>query len=59
VDLEDLAHDPRMAPPQLNVDVFRLRRQFADKGVVDAAAIVERRPGQLRVGTGKVVIHRR
>ena len=33
IDLEDLAHDPSMAPPQLNIDVFRIREQFAKAGV--------------------------
>ena len=55
---EDLSHDPRMTAPLLNVDVFRIRRQFADKGVVDAASIIERRPRQLRIGSGKVAIIR-
>jgi FHA domain len=58
VDQDDLAHDPTMAPPQLNVDVFRIREQFAKLGVIDAASIVERRPQprQLRIGTGLLVI---
>ena len=45
-----------MTPPQLNIDVFRIREQFAKAGVVDAAGIIERRPGQLRVGTGRITI---
>jgi hypothetical protein len=47
-----------MAPPQLNLDVFRLRRQFAALGIVDAANIVERRPRtrQLRIGTARLQI---
>jgi pSer/pThr/pTyr-binding forkhead associated (FHA) protein len=55
---EDLAHDPSMAPPQLNIDVHRIRRQFAATGVLDAANIVQRRPRtrQLRIGTGYIVI---
>ena len=55
---EDLSHDPSMAPPQLNLDVFRLRRQFAALGIVDAANIVERRPRtrQLRIGTARLQI---
>ena len=55
---EDLAHDPTMAPPQLNIDVFRIRKQFAGAGVVDAANIIERRPRtrQLRIGTGLLAI---
>lgn len=55
---EDLAHDPTMAPPQLNIDVHRIRKQFAEVGVLDAANIVERRPRtrQLRIGTGRLSI---
>lgn len=54
--VEDLAHDPSMGPPQLNIDIFRIRKQFASIGVVDAASIVERRPRtrQLRIGTGNL-----
>jgi len=57
---DDLAHDPSMAGPQLNIDVFRIRRQFAAAGVVDAAAIIERRPRtkQIRIGAEKLAIHR-
>jgi hypothetical protein len=57
---DDLAHDPSMAPPQLNIDVFRIRKQFAAVGVADAANIIERRPRtrQLRIGTGHVSVVR-
>ena len=56
--LEDFARDPSMAGQQLNVDVFRLRKQFAALPVMDAANIIERRPRtrQLRVGTGHLTI---
>jgi hypothetical protein len=55
---EDLEHDPSMAAAQLNIDVFRLRKQFAALGAVDAANIIERRPRtrQLRVGTGRISV---
>jgi hypothetical protein len=56
IDQEELAHDPSMAPPQLNIDVFRIREHFARAGVVDAAGLIERRPGQLRIGTGRISI---
>ncbi len=58
IDLDELTHDPAMAPPQLNIDVFRIRRQFAGAGVLDAAGIIERRPRtrQLRIGTGHISI---
>ncbi len=56
---DELAHDPSMAGPQLNIDVFRIRKQFATIGVFDAANIVERRPRtrQLRIGTALLDIH--
>ncbi|WAS90917.1 FHA domain-containing protein [Nannocystis punicea] len=43
---------------QLYVDIHRLRQQFAQAGVLDAARIVERRPGtrQLRIGTAHLEI---
>jgi hypothetical protein len=55
---EDLSHDPAPEFPQLNSDVFRIRRQFAAAGVLDAANIIERRPRtqQLRIGTGRISI---
>jgi hypothetical protein len=58
IEQEDLAHDPSMAPPRLNIDVHRIRRQFARAGVVDAQNIVERRvrPAQLRIGTGRLSV---
>jgi len=57
-DQDDLARDPSMAPPQLNLAVFRIRDQFARIGVIDAAAIVERRPRQrqLRIGTDRISV---
>jgi hypothetical protein len=55
---EDLAHDPRLGGPQLNLDVFRIRKQFAAIGMADAANIVERRPRtkQLRIGASRIEI---
>lgn len=55
---EDIAVRPGMTSADLNIDVCRLRKQFAQAGVVDAAAIIERRPRtrQLRIGTGRIVI---
>jgi hypothetical protein len=55
---EDLAHDPSMAPPQLNIDVFRIRKHFATLGVIDAANVIERRPRtrQLRIGVGRLSV---
>ena len=45
---------------RLNLDVFRIRKQFALAGVRDATNIIERRPdtGQLRIGVGRLAIER-
>ena len=55
---EDFPHDPTMASPHLNLDVLRIRKQFAALGVVDAANIIERRPRtrQLRIGVSRISI---
>jgi hypothetical protein len=57
---EELGRDPEMCPPQLNIDVFRIRKQFAAAGVPDAANIIERRPRtrQIRLGTSSVSVVR-
>jgi hypothetical protein len=57
---DEIDHDPSMAPSRLNIDVFRIRRHFARHGVVDAHAIVERRPPtrQLRIGAAQLAIVR-
>jgi hypothetical protein len=56
--LDAFSHDASMLPPRVNIDVFRLRRQLASRGVADAERIVERRPRtrQLRIGTGRIAI---
>jgi FHA domain len=58
VDVEELARDPSMAPPRLNIDVFRIRDHFGRVGVTDAPKIIERRsrPRQLRIGTGHLTV---
>ena len=55
---EDISNHPNMTPAELNIDVCRLRKQFASLGVSDAAGIIERRPRtrQLRIGTGRISI---
>jgi len=56
--MEDLAHDPSMAPPQLNIDVYRIRKHFAAAGVIDAGNVIERRPRtrQLRLGISRIAV---
>jgi hypothetical protein len=58
VDVEDLARDPTMAPPGLNIDVHRIREHFGRLGVLDAARIIERRhrPRQLRIGARDISV---
>jgi hypothetical protein len=58
VDQEEIAHDPSMAPPRLNIEVFRTREQLAALGIVDAANAIERRqrPAQLRIGCSKLSV---
>jgi hypothetical protein len=56
--LDDLSRGLEVPPTQINIDVFRLRRNFAALGVADAVGVIERRPPtrQLRIGTDKVAI---
>lgn len=56
--LEDLEHDPMMAQAQVNIDVFRIRKQFAAIGVLDPANVIERRPRtkQVRLGVPRFSI---
>jgi hypothetical protein len=55
---EDLSQEPGLEFPQLNSDVFRIRKQVAAAGVLDAANVIERRPRtrQLRIGTSRISI---
>ena len=52
VSRSDVATDLRVDPTHLNVQIFRLRRSFAEVGVVDVGNLVETRgrPGQMRIG---------
>lgn len=56
--LEDLAHDPTMAQAQVNIDVYRIRKQFAAAGVLDAGNVIERRQRtkQVRLGVSRFSI---
>ena len=55
---DDFPHDPAMAPARLNLDVLRIRKQFAALGIVDAPGIIERRARsrQLRIGVEQITI---
>ena len=58
MDQEQLLRALRSRAERLNIDIFRIRKQFDAIGVLDAASIVERRPGtkQLRIGAGSITI---
>ncbi len=53
---DDVVRGLGVDPSQLNIDVFRIRKQFAAAGFVDAAAVIERRAStkQLRVGVTRL-----
>jgi hypothetical protein len=53
-----LAKAHRLDPEHLNVLLFRIRRTFAEAGVMDAGNLLEcrRRPGQIRIGVGDLKI---
>jgi hypothetical protein len=56
---DDLAAGLGTTPEKLNVDVHRLRHVVAALGVFnDPNSIVERRPGQLRIGIAELTIRR-
>lgn len=44
------------SPQHLNVDVHRLRTTLIQAGVCNGAGIVQRRRGQIRIGTSRLVI---
>ncbi|HLK38362.1 MAG TPA: FHA domain-containing protein [Polyangiaceae bacterium] len=58
--VDDLAMGESGSVPQVNIEVFRLRKHFRSVGVEDAASIVERRPRtrQLRIGAQSIHIVR-
>ena len=60
MDLDDWAHDDSFQPPQLNLYVHRIRKQFAARGIVDAYDVIERRSRekQIRVGLARARIER-
>jgi FHA domain len=57
-DHDDVRYDATATPQQLNIDVFRIRKQFAAAGILDAATIIERRPRtrQLRIGVANLEV---
>ena len=55
---DDLADQLNITAAQMNVDIFRIRKQVAALGWTDAANIIERRPRakQLRIGVGSLEV---
>lgn len=43
---------------QINVDIHRAKTAVQDKGIEDADQLVERRPREIRIGTGRLAIVR-
>jgi hypothetical protein len=60
IEREQLERMLRMPTEQLNLQVFRARKQFAELGIDGAAGIVERRTGssQLRIGAAAIRVER-
>jgi len=58
VERSELEHMLRIDTQHLNLLVYRAQRQFAEIGLRDSTALIERRTGssQLRIGTGDLVI---
>ncbi|HVJ14361.1 MAG TPA: FHA domain-containing protein [Polyangiaceae bacterium] len=61
MDKEELADGLRMTPQQVDGEVFRIRKHFAQHGLKEAATIIERRARtkQVRLGIRRVTIDRR
>jgi hypothetical protein len=55
---DELTDGLRITPEHFNVDIYRIRGQFAAIGVADAASIVERRPRtkQVRIGVASLSV---
>lgn len=56
--LDEFVRLLKVTPERVNMDVYRIRRQFAALGVFDPVRIIERRPRtrQLRIGIGRLVL---
>jgi len=57
---DDLIRELGTSATQLNVDIFRIRKQFSTLDLDETAAVIERRPRtkQLRIGIGSLVVNR-
>ncbi len=58
VDKEEVLRALSMLPSQLNLEIFRIRQQFAELGVAESTQIVQRRPTtrELRIGVERLEV---
>jgi len=56
--LDEFVRSLKVTPERVNMDVYRIRKQFAGLGVLDPARIIERRPRtrQLRIGIARLAL---
>jgi hypothetical protein len=61
MDKDLLANGLRITPPQVDGEIFRIRKHFASHGLQESGAIIERRARtkQIRLGLGRVRVDRR
>ncbi|MEO6600725.1 MAG: FHA domain-containing protein [Polyangiaceae bacterium] len=61
VDKDELATGLRMTPPQVDGEIFRIRRHFASHGLPDSSSVIERRERTrlIRIGFDRIVVERR
>jgi hypothetical protein len=53
---DEIVGSLKTSPERLNIDIFRIRRQFAGIGVSDAGHVVERRPTTKQIRLGVAVL---
>ena len=60
MDKDQLADGLRITPPQVDGEIFRIRKHFASHGLQEAATIIERRARtkQIRLGLARVRVDR-
>jgi pSer/pThr/pTyr-binding forkhead associated (FHA) protein len=60
MDKDELASGLRITPPQVDGEIFRIRKHFASHGLQESTTIIERRARtkQIRLGLGRVLVDR-
>jgi hypothetical protein len=61
IDKDELANGLRITPPQIDGEIFRIRRHFASHGVPDSSGVIERRERTrlIRIGFERLLVERR